>query len=550
MKVGDLYYALGIKRDGRSFAAARQDIRRFDADAKRRFAGIGATLGKALRPTGFGKDIRAGLQGVGAGLAAGFAVAVKDAVAFDEQLTRLDISSRGAMGSMAQVRAQILGVSQATGLAKEELLDGAASFVAITGDGAAASQSLGTFARVQKATAAGMGDIAGAAAAISQQLGVQGGEFEDAFSILVAGGKAGKIELKDLASTLPSLAANFKQFAGSQGLGGVAELGSAFQIVARNFGSANEAATGLESLMGSLVQHAGKLKSAGVDVFEADGKTLKSLESIVAMITKRGFTPTRIQELLGRKEAVLALGALRDYNDEWRGIARSTRDAKDIAVDYDRFNRSSAAQMQKSWNGLKISIAQALSPERVEGLVAALGGLLTVLGKAAGLVDDIGSGLGTGAAMIADKLGLVETESPAMAAERRRQNPEYQERKKKFGGLLQSRSRESLEKLAAYAGSSGEMGQMALEARGELSRRDLDNRRTMPTEGLGDSTRMMDAPTMMEQDAARGAFAPQTTINITAPAGADAQQYARVAREEVNRALETKSRELTSQLGQ
>lgn len=369
VKIGDLFVSLGIESDKQSFNKARDDLGRFTKQADSNFAKLGARLGKI--GTGFRKGINSKLGA--AGIGAGLVLAAKDALEFDDSLTRLDISSRGAMGSMDRVREKVLAVSRATGVSKEELIAGSAAFVALTGDGKTATEAMETFAKVQKATGSPMEDIVGSAAALNEQLGITGTQFERAFSIMIAGGKAGKIELKDMASLTASLAAGYKQFGASKGIGGVATLGSAFQIVAKNFGSASEAATGLDALMGSIAQNAKELKKdQGIDIYEKDGKTLRSLEAITEDIGRKNLNATQVLALLKRKEAVKTFNALNDNRAQWESIREETLRANDVAVDYGKYQKSSAAQAAMGWNEVKLKIAEAFSPDRVQGLVKAI----------------------------------------------------------------------------------------------------------------------------------------------------------------------------------
>jgi TP901 family phage tail tape measure protein len=328
-----------------------------------------------------------GMAGM-APLIAGFGAAkvFGDELKFDESMNRLDISSRGAMGPMGDVRNQILAVSRASSVAKEDILGAAASFTALTGDGKAAAALLGTFAKMNVATGSSMEDISASAASMTQQLGITVPEMDRAFSILIAGGKAGKIEIKDMAALMASLGASFKPFGESQGIGGLSTLGAAFQVTAQNFGSASEAATGLEALMGSLQRNAKKLKDAKINVFEADGKTLKPMLEIVDQLTSKDFNETKLFDLLGRKEAITTLRALRDNRQMVDEIAKSTRNAKDLEEDNARMMQSNAVKLKKAWNDLKVTISEALTPERIAAFTRFLE---MSIGVAAKLVDTL-----------------------------------------------------------------------------------------------------------------------------------------------------------------
>jgi TP901 family phage tail tape measure protein len=400
-KVAEIFALFGIQRDQASFNKARDDLGRFVKQADTRMQALGKSIGKLGQKkvgTLGGVTSALGLGGMAGKLAplaigAGLVVAARDALKFDDALTMLDISSKGAMGSMDAVRSRVLAVSRATGVSKEELVAGSAAFVALTGDGKLASESMETFARVQKATGAAMEDIVGAAASINEQLGIQGPEFERAFSILVAGGKAGKIELKDMASLMASLSAQYKQFGASQGIGGLATIGSAFQITAKNFGSASEAATGLEALMTSLLQNSKQLKKEqGIDVFEEDGKTLRSLEAITSDIAGKNLNAAQTLALLHRKEAVNTFNALRDNRGQWEEIRQATINANDIQEDYDKRQASSSAKVAKLWNDIKITIAEAFTPERIEAFVAALKGAVELAAELGGWIKELTDG--------------------------------------------------------------------------------------------------------------------------------------------------------------
>lgn len=388
MKIADLFAALSIRADRRSFDQGRREVGKFAQETDRRLNNLRVGLNR--RGTDAARNFAGGL-GVGsigaAALGAALVSTAKDSLAFEESLIRLDVSARGTMGTMEQIQDQILKVSNATGVSKESLAEGSAAFVALTGDGKTAAQVMDVFARTQVATGAAMEDIVASAAAISQQLGVQGPEFERMFSILIAGGKAGKIELKDMAGLMASLSASFKQFGGSSGLGGAATIGAAFQVAAQNFGSASEAATGLEALMGSIIQNAKKLKKAGVDVFDGAGN-LKSLQDIVTAMSNKNFGPTKLIELLGRKEAFKTFQALRDNRRTWDDITASTMKATDVADDYAKVSEARAVRAKKAWNQLKNEMTSIITPERLEGAAEtakdvgeAAGGWLNVVKK-------------------------------------------------------------------------------------------------------------------------------------------------------------------------
>jgi TP901 family phage tail tape measure protein len=385
MNVAELFATLGIKPNEAEWARAKKKIDDFDKQTSSKFQRLKNNISK-----GFGLVGAQAITNVAGRIGRGLFDAGKDALNFNEQLTRLDIASRGAMGSMEQVQDRILAVSKATGVAKEELLAGAASFISITGDGKAASQTLETFARVAKASGASMGDISKSAAAMTQNLKIAPEDFEKAFSILIAGGKAGAIELRDVAGLMAQIAPLAERFEGGSGTTGLADLNAALQLTRQGAGSAGEAATQLSALMGAVVKNASRLEKSGVKVFNVDAetgaKTLRSFQEVIEAIgnSELAKDPTKLIKALGRKEAEAAFIQLTKVDGAWKSLADSSRDANDVAEDYDKFQRSSAAKVQKAWNNIKTAIAEAFTPERVDAMATALAG---VLGFATDIVD-------------------------------------------------------------------------------------------------------------------------------------------------------------------
>jgi TP901 family phage tail tape measure protein len=368
------------------------------ADASKRWGKFGKQLGKGVS-SGFGRAIGGGARGAAklAGIAgfAGVGALVGSEISktsnFEEALTRLKIASRGAIGSTDEFRRAVFATSSATGLGREQVLAGASAYVTLTGDAKTAAASMELFAKIQRGTGASMDDIAASAAALSQNLKIAPEDFEKAFSILIAGGKAGSVELKDMAGLMAGLAPLAERFAGGSGTSGLASLGAALQIARQGFGSAEEAATGLESLMGALIKNSGKLKKSGVSVYEKDGKTLRNFQTIVEEIKGKGFTSTQLISLLGRKEAESAFIQLSKIDGAWEDLASSTMGAKDVAEDYAAFQASSAGRMQKAYTDLKNRIAEAFTPERIEAFTAAIEYTVKLVGDLVSGLAAVGS---------------------------------------------------------------------------------------------------------------------------------------------------------------
>jgi hypothetical protein len=346
------------------------------------------------------------LRGVVVGLAG--AMAARDAFGFTKQLEDLSIASGGAMGSLKAVSSRVLEVSDDTSVAKEQLVAAASAFVAITGDGKAAGDALQTFGRVAFATGSDAKEIGLVAATLSQNLGVLPGQFEQAFSTLAAQGKAGAVELKDMASLLPSIGAQFAQFGGGKGISGLAEMGGALQVVRRGFGSAGQAGTAFERLLAAVQRGATKLASKGINVYGADGKTLRNFRDLVGDIASKKFKGTELFEILGSKEAKGAFDQLAKGTAVWDDLTKSTQNATDVGDDYAKRQAFATAKISKLWNRTKNLITRAFAEiidmgakliDHLDKLVLSIG----ALGIAFGLlrIRAVGAALATVAAWAA-----------------------------------------------------------------------------------------------------------------------------------------------------
>jgi TP901 family phage tail tape measure protein len=378
-QIFDLYGSIGLEVDQSSWTKAQKRVYQFHRDMQRRLDNLDApamniqTFGDAakrtLAPLGLMAS-RLARVGAAAGAAAaigGAAWGVKDALAFDQILTDIEQSSGGAVGSLAKLRKQMLGTSTSTGVAKEQVAAGAQAYITLTGDVKTAVSSMDLFARVARGQKTDMADVATVAATLGQQFKLSSDDFEQAFSILSFGAKAGAIEFRDMAGLMSSLGADFATFGGSTGKEGIATLGALFQVAKQGFGSASEAATGLEALMGSLQQNAAKLKKEGkIDVFESDGKTLKPVLTLLDEIMSKDFTGAELFDLFGRKESVKTLNVLMRQRALVDSIKRSAMGARDVQADFNRRMKAPSERVTTAWNAFKNKIAEAFTPERIE----------------------------------------------------------------------------------------------------------------------------------------------------------------------------------------
>lgn len=344
MKVADLFAALRLRVDASSFKAGDRLIKGIKRDAAGLFSGM-----------------RGNILGIAG--AVGIVQTATNALNTDEALGRLNAASRQGLGDMGAFHDRILDVSDDTGILTEELTSGIAKFISLTGNVGAATKSLETFGKVNVATGATMVDIASSAAAMSQTLGILPEQFERGFAILESAGLEGAVEIKDAAGLLARLTPVTARFEGGKGLAGLASTIAALNLVRQVSGTAKQATTRLEAVLGSIVLKAKVLEKAGVSVFNVDDKgvkTLKAAHSIIIDIANSKLVqdPTALSEALGSKEAETAFIGLSRLKGEWNAATESALAATNVNVSFGIRTSTASFKVRKALNKVRNTFAR------------------------------------------------------------------------------------------------------------------------------------------------------------------------------------------------
>lgn len=397
-------------------------------EARSKFSAFGSELKKNV----FGKDLvekgfmsKAGAQMVGnlgssALSAFGGMIADqgKEVFAFNDALTRLQITGGKTPEFMQAFATSIRATSSAVGVSATDILGASQKYVALTGDMDGASKSADQWARVAQATGSTVGDIAETAAALKQNMHISPGEMEATFSALAVQGKKGAIELKDLSAQMSTIAPQWAMFKGGTGVDGVRQLGAALQVVKRGFGGdAAETITGLQSLLNATIKNAGRLKSAKVNVYESDGKGGKQLRNILDIVKDIGNSPlakdpTKLAKALGRTEAYRAYLQLAQNKDVLDELITASSDAGVIQRDLATYSESAGGRTKIAWQQAKNEIAAAFTPERIEAftslLIKATKALAAIASGISKVIDGVAS-MGEYAGRSASLVGGNET---------------------------------------------------------------------------------------------------------------------------------------------
>lgn len=185
---------------------------------------------------------------------------------------------------------------------------------------------LPSVALTAKASRAEISDIASTADAVGASFNIAGGQMQQAFDMMVTGGKLGKFELKDMAQFLPKLAPAFAAL-GYKGTEGLGKLVAMLQTVRMQAGTSGEAATYLENVLNKMYSEdtAKRFGKFGVDLPKAldkarkEGKDVLEVFLDMTQLALKGDL-TRITRLFGDTEmqkGVRALIMLRDAQEQF-----------------------------------------------------------------------------------------------------------------------------------------------------------------------------------------------------------------------------------------
>jgi len=373
--------------------------------------GKSATGGKKGATTsGVAGEFAGNLAARAASMATGFLVEqAKEVMTYNDQLTRLRILSGKSTEEIDAYSKSVRAASDATGISQLQVLEAGRAYVTLTGDMDTAQGKAREWAEVAQATESTAADIAATAAAMKQNLNIDPSDMKDAFGVLSQQGKAGAIELKDLAQQLSNIAPQWAMFKGGTGVEGLKQMGAALQIAKRGFGGdASETVTGVQSLLTSLVKHSDRFKKGGVKVFDVDKNGKKTMRSVFDIIDDIGKSklmksPKRLIDAFGRVEAYRAFIQLKNNNAELKKMAENAGSAADIERDFAAYMNSDAGKAKKQWADITNSIKEAFTPERLAVFVTAVQGLAKGLGAIVGGVGTIlegVKGLAEGAASV------------------------------------------------------------------------------------------------------------------------------------------------------
>ncbi|MBX3506975.1 MAG: phage tail tape measure protein, partial [Parvibaculum sp.] len=299
---------------------------------------------------------------------------------FDRTMRRIGITAEATGAEVSAATSKVKDLAKETRLPLDDVVQG---LDALATQGKSMPESMAmlpAIARTAQAAGADVSDIANTAGAVADSLKISGAEMQNAFDIMVAGGKAGKFELKDMSRYLPSLAPAFAAV-GDKGETGLRKLVATLQIIRNQTGTAEEAAASAQNIFSKMESQetAARFKKFGVDLRKEMAKARKSgadlLETFINLSEKaiKGDL-SKIPQLFsdmelarGMRAVISQHKALIDLDNQLGNARGSTaKDYQTVIGD----TRASVDALTASWNSFLIAAGKTVAPAIVPVLQA------------------------------------------------------------------------------------------------------------------------------------------------------------------------------------
>jgi len=372
-------------RTGQVFSNVAKKIRGIDtaASALNKRVGMIERTSKAVE-RGSGAIVAATGRMLGP-IAAGYGVtrAIKRFGDTEMAITRIGITADATDAEIEKLQKTLRDLAHDAGKPFDEVTTGLEQLTAGGMDLPQAMPAMPAIVRTAQAAGAEVRDMANTALALGQNLGIASGKMQEAFDILVAGGKAGKFELKDMARYLPSIMPAAVAV-GMKGEVGLKRIVALLQAVRMGTGSTEEAAASVQNIFAKMESEetAKRFKKFGVDLraemknARAEGRDLLQVFTELTQRATKGDM-SKIPQLFSDMEFARGMRALLAFRDLMGEVMGKLDRAKGSAErDFDRVTQRSQVaitRLSESWDR---------AVEAVGRLVNALGGSSALSGIA------------------------------------------------------------------------------------------------------------------------------------------------------------------------
>ena len=281
-------------------------------------------------------------------------------------------STAGKSGADARESVALWGqainqVAVASNKAQAEVISAFQDLVAKGISDADAMRMLEPIGRAATAAGANIRDIATAASASFQNLGIQPEQLTKALDIMAQAGKQGAFELRDMAQYFDALTVKYKLL-GAEGTPALSQLAAAAQIARTGAGDASTAANNLANFLDKLSSPvtAGKFADFGINIGEeikkgiASGDLIGYIGDLVSRVTQGDAQ--KVSALFSDVQAKAFIAPLIQNLEDYKRIRDDALGANGVvARDFDTQMQS----MSATFDRLKIAGQAAIGSSQV-----------------------------------------------------------------------------------------------------------------------------------------------------------------------------------------
>lgn len=308
-----------------------------------------------------------------------------DFATLERRMTRIGITADASSEKTKAALGDIQTMAKTYAMPVNQALEGMEALVAAGRDMESAMAFLPSVMATAQAAGADVADIATTADAVGNSFEIAGDKMQGAFDILVAAGKAGKFELKDMAQYLPSLAPAWAAL-GYTGEEALRKLAAALQVVRDRTGSSSEAATAMQNVIQKMASNETQnrfKKNFGIDLrrelerAKKDGKDiLETFLDLTTIATKGDLS--KLPQIFSDAQLQVGVRALMAGRQNMRGLIQDLKSVDGTAMrDLNRVLEDSQTKIDRmatAWGKMKTAMGSAIAP-------AATGAMQVVLDK-------------------------------------------------------------------------------------------------------------------------------------------------------------------------
>ncbi|OLP56826.1 phage tail tape measure protein [Rhizobium rhizosphaerae] len=284
----------------RSVALRMGQVERQMAQFNRTAASMDRRIGEITKRTGAvqraAQGVETAMSGVKTGLGAlaayGVGKGIKDAVfdfaAAERQMTRMGTTSGATAEEMESAFADMQRIAK--DLRYDSVAPAVEAMDTMVASGKSIKESLEFLPSVlatAQASGAATNDIANTGLKTASALGIEARNMQDAFDVMVTGGKAGQFELKAMSQYIPGLANSFASL-GYKGESGLKQLVAILQTIREDTGDDSSAATYAQNVFAKIysTDNIKKFKDLGIDLNKELDDAARNGEDVVSAFTR------------------------------------------------------------------------------------------------------------------------------------------------------------------------------------------------------------------------------------------------------------------------